>query len=150
MVATARFRFATPQRACDNVRLLPHPNRVVRRRIRHKQPAGPLGDTWEAPAGPFAENLVVHPDKVTLSNPNDFTTDEFAILSRGVETTYAVSLESNGKRALVESSKIPADTTHVKSQVLSQRLRSWRSNWASSTFPRPRRSIRISAPHPQP
>jgi hypothetical protein len=85
-----------------------------------------------------------------LSNPNDFTTDEFAILSRGVETTYAVSLESYGKRALVESSKIPADTTHVKSQVLSQRLRSWRSNWASSTFPRPRRSIRISAPHPPP
>jgi hypothetical protein len=63
-----------------------------------------------------------------------------------VETTYAVSLESSGKRTLVESSKIPADTTHVKSQVLSQRLRSWRSKWASSTFPRPRRSIRISAP----
>ena len=49
--------------------------------------------------------------------------------------TYAVSLESNGKRALVESSKIPADTTHVKSQVLSQRLRSVAQQLGLVNFP---------------
>ena len=56
-------------------------------------------------------SLIVLVDNVSLSNPNDFTTYEFDILSRGVQTTYAVFLESSQKRPLVEGSKTLANAT---------------------------------------
>jgi hypothetical protein len=56
--------------------------------------------------------------------PGASTTYEFDIPSRGVETTYAVFLESRGKRALLEGSTIAPNIAHVKSQVPPQRLQS--------------------------
>ncbi|HEY6576086.1 MAG TPA: hypothetical protein VI029_14380, partial [Mycobacterium sp.] len=45
------------------------------------------------------------------------TTYEFDISSWGLKTTYAVFLESRGKRALLEGSTIAPNVAHVKSQV---------------------------------
>jgi hypothetical protein len=77
-----------------------------------------FGDTWEASAGPFAENLIADRGAILVSQVVDGElTIEFDILSRGVETKYSMFIELRGKRSLIESSTIPPSVTHAKSQV---------------------------------
>lgn len=77
-----------------------------------------FGDTWETPAGPIAENLIVQPNTVNLLLTGVATTYEFDIPRRGLETSYAVFLESRGKRALLESSTTATSVAHVSRRCL--------------------------------
>jgi hypothetical protein len=70
-----------------------------------------LGDTWRWNAGACSPLQDFGPPRRSAhAKTYDSYRTQIAllgdILSRGVETAYAVSLESNGKRTLVESSKI--------------------------------------------
>jgi hypothetical protein len=60
---------------------------------------------------------------------------KFDIPSRGVATTYAVFVESRGKRALLEGSSIAPNVAHVKSQVPPVRLHTVATQQLSLNFP---------------